>query len=131
MRFDLVRKGVIRVVYEDADEMLPNRQGPLMEAIDRELARGPVALVFTVYSARSVDRSVPAYWRGVTKRLAPQLCAMAITSESLAVRTAARGFSVANTLSRNAVSVKAFESEAPAIDWAMDEVARAGAPSSR
>ncbi|MCG6963730.1 MAG: hypothetical protein LJE95_10725, partial [Acidobacteria bacterium] len=98
LRFDLVRKGVIRVVYEDADEMLPNRQGPLMEAIDRELARGPVALVFTVYSARSVDRSVPAYWRGVTKRLAPQLCAMAITSESLAVRTAARGFSVANTL---------------------------------
>jgi len=127
----VMRRGVIRVVYEDAPEMLPDRQHALMEVIERELARGPVALVFTVFSARSVDKSVPAYWRGVTQRLAPQLCAMAIASESLAVRTAARGFSVVNTLSRNEVVVRAFESEAPAIDWAMDQVAKAAAPSDR
>lgn len=131
MSFDLVRKGVIRVVYETADGMLPNRQGPLMEAIERELARGPVALVFTVYSARSVDKSVPAYWRDVTQRLAPQLCAMAINSESLAVRTAARGFSVVNTLRRNEIVVRAFESEALAVDWATDQVARTAATSNR
>jgi hypothetical protein len=129
MNFDLVRKGVIRVVYQDAAEMLPDRQHPLMDAIERELARGPVAVVFTVFSARSIDKSVPAYWRGVTQRLAPQLCAMAIASESLAVRTAARGFSVVNTLSRNEVVVRAFETEAPAVDWATDVVARAAAHS--
>lgn len=122
MPFRVVEPGIIEVVYESAEEMAPARQGGLRALMDAQLARGPLALVFVVRQVPTVDAAVPKYWLEVTRRLAPRLCAMAVTSNSLAVRAAARAFSVANALTRVAMEARAFCDEAEALDWARARV---------
>ncbi|MEW5738174.1 MAG: hypothetical protein AB1938_04575 [Myxococcota bacterium] len=118
MSVRVVEPGIIEVVYESADDMAPARQGALRALMDTQLAHGPLALVFVVRQVPGVDAAVPKYWLEVTRRLAPRLCAMAVTSTSMAVRAAARAFSVANTLTRVAVDARAFRDEIEALDWA-------------
>lgn len=48
------------------------------------------------------------FWLDATRTHTPRLCAMAIVSDSLAVRTAASGFSVTNRVRGVHVQVKAF-----------------------
>jgi hypothetical protein len=53
---------------------------------------------------------VPEFWLATTQRLAPKgLCAMAIVSDSIAVRAAASGFRVMNALRGVPIEVKAFK----------------------
>lgn len=102
--------------------MRPGLQKELVAALEQAVELGPVAVVFTVKQAAGVDRSVPAFWMEVTKRLAPRLCTMAIASPSMVVRTAAHGFSVANKLRRVTMAVSAFESEGEALTWARSQL---------
>jgi hypothetical protein len=118
----LVKKGLIHVVYEAEADMLPDRQVALMKDLDKELAGGLAVLVFNVKKAAGVDKAVPAFWLDVTKRLAPKLCAMAIASPSMVVRTAASGFSVANKLRQVRMAVQAFDDDAKALKWAAEQL---------
>lgn len=118
MSHRVVEPGVIEVIYESADEMLPQRQSALRAVLDEQLQGGPVVLVFCVRKVVAVDPSVPAYWLEVTKLLAPRLCGLAIASPSMAVRAAARGFSVGNVLRQVESDVQAFAHEDEALDWA-------------
>lgn len=118
MSHRLVEPGVIEVLYESAAEMAPPAQEPLQRLIERSLEAGPVALVFRVHRVPVVDAAVPKFWMEMTRQLAPGLCALAITSPSMAVRAAARAFSVMNTLRRVEVDVQAFIDEDEALAWA-------------
>lgn len=120
MSHRVVEPGVVEVVYATAESMKPERQLALRALLEEQLAEGPVALVFCVREVVTVDASVPAYWAGVTRRLAPRLCAVAIASRSMAVRAAARAFSVGNTLQRVELDVQAFSDEAEALAWARE-----------
>ena len=79
----------------------------IIAELEQELAAGRTTVLFIVRTL-DVPRSVPEFWFTVTQRLAPALCAMAIVSDSLAVRAAASGFSVTNRVRRVKVAVKAF-----------------------
>lgn len=110
MAYERVGGRHFEVSYQTVDDMDPELQASLLTAIERELKSGPVSILFRV-NTLDVPREVPEFWLGVTKRLAPGLCAMAIVSDSLAVRAAASGFSVTNRVRRVKVSVKAFKPE--------------------
>lgn len=114
----LVHKGLFHVVYAAEPDMKPDQQSALLHSIEGELKHGPVAIVFSVKQASGVDKAVPAFWLDVSKRLAPKLCAMAIASPSMVVRTAAAGFSVANKLRHVDLAVHAFSDEEEAVRWA-------------
>jgi hypothetical protein len=118
MSHRLVEPGVLLVIYESAEDMRPDRQQPLFREIEEQLASGPVAIVFFVRRVSVVDPSVPAAWAEVVKQRAPRLCAMAVASTSMAVRAAARAFSVGTTLRRIEIDVQAFQSEDEALAWA-------------
>lgn len=100
--------GCFEVTYAVADDMDPRHQQKLLEALERGLAHGPVSVLFVVHTL-SVPREVPEFWFRVTKQLAPKLCAIAVISDSLAVRAAASGFSVSNKVRRVKVNVKAYQ----------------------
>lgn len=99
--------GHFEVSYANADDMDPSRQPELVAALTHALTRGPVSVLFTVETL-NVPASVPEFWLGVTKALAPKLCALAIVSDSLAVRATASGFSVANHVRHVPLEVRAF-----------------------
>lgn len=99
--------GHVEVEYLSAEDMDPAAQPQLLDAIVRELERSPVSVLFVV-NTLDVPRSVPEFWFGVTRQYAPRLCAMAIVSESLAVRASASGFSVTNRVRRVKTAVRSF-----------------------
>ena len=107
MSFARVGRGLFEVSYGSVQDMQPELQRGLLRAIEDELASGPVALLFAV-NTLDVPRSVPEFWFTVTRRLAPGLCAMAIVSDSLAVRAAASAFSVTNRVRKVKLEVKAY-----------------------
>lgn len=114
----LAEPGILQVEYGNEADMDPAQQTALITLLENEVARGPVGVLFLVQSA-SVPRAVPEFWFGVTTRLAPKLCAMAIVSGSVAVRAAASGFGVTNSLRGVQVAVKAFRAgqQADALSW--------------
>ena len=117
--------GVFVVRYVTAADLAPDRQGPLIDKVRRRGADAPVALVFVLSpSVWRVDAKIPLYWLDVTADRALQLRAMAIVSPSVAVRAAALGFAVTNTLRRMPVTVKTFTDEATAIVWAQQALAK-------
>jgi hypothetical protein len=121
----MLRKGLIHVVYAVEADMMPERQRELLATLEHELAHGPVALLFSVPQAAGVNKAVPTFWLEVTQRHAPNLCAMAIVSPSMVVRTAAHGFSVANKLRRVSMAVQAFTDERLGERWASEQLERA------
>jgi hypothetical protein len=123
--YRIAEKGLIFVTYHGEEDLDPTRQGPLVQLVESECAKGPVAIVFEVTGARNVDPSVPAMWLKVTGRLAPALCTMAIASASLVVRVAADGFAISNVLRRVPISVKSFEETEHAMAWARVQVTAA------
>ncbi len=108
MSFRTLETGVIEVSYATAEDMAPEAQKALRQAIEGASRTARVALIFRVGRLPKVDPAVPLFWLEVTKNLSPNLCAMAIVSDSIAVRSAARGFGVANALRSIAVDVKAW-----------------------
>lgn len=121
-------RGLFEVTYAVEQDMLPERQDALVKALEAAVAQGPVALLITVKQASGVPAAVPAFWMEVTKKLCPKLCAMAIVSPSIAVRTAARGFGVANKLRRVELAVAPFDAEAAGRTWVDAQLAAASSP---
>lgn len=117
----VVEPGLVEVTYETAADMEVTAQQPIVRLLEAECRARPVALVFLVRNVSRVDLAVPRFWQQVTKRLAPSLRAMAIASKSLAVRTAASTFSVANLLERVPLKVQAFADEQEALAWAREQ----------
>jgi hypothetical protein len=103
------RKGErhLEVTYAAVADMEPAMQRTLLEALRREVQGGRTSILFVVETL-DVPAAVPKFWLEVTKELAPGLCAMAIVSDNLVVRTAASGFSVSNRLRRVPVEVRAY-----------------------
>lgn len=99
--------GHFEVTYSTVEDMAPELQPDLLASIERELATSAVTVLFIVES-RAVPRTVPEFWLKVTTRHAPRLCALAIVSESIAVRAATSAFAVANSLRSVPLHVKAF-----------------------
>lgn len=114
MTFEHTAPGHFEVRYSTEADMAPEGQAQLLASIEGALTAGAVSVLFLVASP-SVPASVPKFWLEVTKRLAPGLCAMAVVSPSLVVRTAASGFSVSNRLRGIKVQVRAYD------DTALDE----------
>ncbi|MDP1826142.1 MAG: STAS/SEC14 domain-containing protein [Archangium sp.] len=93
--------------YVTPEDMLSSAREELVAALEQELSTRPLSVLFVV-GAATVPRAVPEFWLGVTTRLAPRLCAMAIVSPSLAVRSSVIAFSVANRVRGVKLAVKAF-----------------------
>lgn len=109
MAFSLKQAALIEVRYGSVADMEPDHQAALLSLIGSELVKGRVGLVFEVHVV-SVPRAVPEFWLATAQRLAPKgLCAIAVVSESLAVRAAASGFRVMNALRGVPIEVKAFK----------------------
>ncbi|MBL8919574.1 MAG: STAS/SEC14 domain-containing protein [Myxococcaceae bacterium] len=110
--------GHVEVTYGTVEDMAPALQPALLAELERALATGPVSVLFQVHT-HEVPRTVPEFWLQVTRRFAPGLCAIAVVSESLAVRTAARVFGISNDLKGVPIAVKAFAPTelASARDW--------------
>lgn len=118
VQWKLDSPGVLRVRYEDAKQMAPLRQQPLLEAIREHAKAGPVAILFEVGPAiRVVSPAVPAFWLTVTGQPENRLCAISVVSPSLAVRTAASGFGIANSLRRIPLVLRAHEDLVEATAW--------------
>lgn len=102
-------RGHFEVSYATPEDMAPERQPRLIAELTQALEAGPVSMLFHVHTL-DVPASVPAFWLGVTKQLAPRLCALAIVSDSLAVRATASAFSVSNRIRHVPLRVHAFAS---------------------
>lgn len=117
MTFESPRPGLFVVRYQSAAELAPALQTPLVEAVERRLSEGPVALVFDVGPAISmVDLSVPSFWLDLTSRLA--ITAMTIVTNSSAVRIAARGFKLAQSVRKQPIAVETHDTLEAGIEWA-------------
>ncbi|MBL8939144.1 MAG: hypothetical protein JNM69_31565 [Archangium sp.] len=121
MRFETPQPGLFVVHYQSAAELAPALQGPLVEALERRLAEGPVAVVFEVGPAISmVELSVPSFWLDLTSRLA--ITAMTIVTTSSAVRIAARGFKLAQSVRKHPIAVETHEALGDGIAWARGQL---------
>lgn len=107
MSFSKKAGGCFEVIYAQVQDMDPAAQQSLLEALERETSDRPTSVIFVVETL-DVQPTVPKFWLEVTKKLAPRLCAMAIVSDNLVVRTAASGFSVSNRLRRVPVQVRTW-----------------------
>ncbi len=107
MGYERTGPGNFEVRYATVEDMDPKVQAALLQNLEHDLATAPASVLFVV-ETMSVPRAVPEFWLTVTKRHAPRLCAMAIVSDHLAVRTAASGFSVANRIRNVKLEVKSF-----------------------
>ncbi len=118
MAFVQTAPWLIEIDYHVEGDMLPEAQVELLKAIEMSTATAHLGLVFRVYTL-DVPVTVVPFWLEVTKRLAPQLSAMAIVSDSLMVRSAARGFAVSNAFRNVEIAVKAFRlgEQTAAVEW--------------
>jgi len=110
--------GVFVVHYKTADDLDPDRQGALVQQVRTLGAASPVVIIFVLDpSVWKIDPKIPSFWLGVTGDKGIKLRGMAIVSASMAVRVAASGFGVTNTLRDVSVAVKAFTEAKDAIAW--------------
>jgi len=117
MSFSERAPGFFIVRYDTPEEMAPEQQKTLEEALKRRLSQKlKVGIVFLVGPAvTSVRIEVPAFWLRVTRAL--PLSAMAIVSRAMTVKVAALGFGLANKARGVLLAVEPFEEEAPAVAW--------------
>lgn len=102
--------GCFEVIYARPEDMDPTAQKELLATLERELKGQPCSILFLVETL-DVPPAVPKFWLEVTQRLAPHLCAMAVVSDSLVVRTAASGFYVSNRLRQVQTQIRGFAPE--------------------
>jgi hypothetical protein len=108
MSFIQIDETLIEVEYKTESDMQPAAQTALLEALELGVAKSRMSIFFRVLTL-GVPVEVVPYWLDVTARLSPRLCAMAIVSDSLTVRSAARGFSVTNVFRGVEIEVRAFK----------------------
>jgi hypothetical protein len=105
--FERKSQGCFEVKYATVEDMAPGLQRNLREAVRKDTQLGPVCILFKV-DTMDVPKAVPEFWLEVTRELSPRLCALAVVSDSLAVRVIASGFGISNRVRQVKVSVKAF-----------------------
>lgn len=111
--------GLFLVRYRTGEELAPARQGQVMAAIREAAKLEAVGVIFDVGPAvTSVDPQVPTFWLQVSEDATLKLRVMAVVSEGLGVRLAAKGFGVANLLRSVRIEVQAFRDLAQARAWA-------------
>jgi len=121
MRFEVLEPGLFVVTYRATADLMLSQQTELIDALEKALPNGPVAVVFDVGpDVKSVDLSVPGFWLDVTGRLS--ITAMAIVTTSAAVRIAAQGFRLAQNLRKHPIVVEAHAQVETAIPWARSVV---------
>jgi hypothetical protein len=109
--------GVFVVRYEVDDDLLPEKQRLLLEAV--RAGPGSSAIVFVLAPGIwKVDLSVPQFWSKVVTDKTLPLRAMAIVSGSVAVRAATHTFRVGVMLSGHKLAVASMQDEAAAVQWA-------------
>jgi hypothetical protein len=132
--FKTLFQGGFLVHYTKDEDLAPAQQTDLLAAV-RQVGRfQPTGIVFLLsQGVWKVDPAIPKYWLEVTADSQLKMAAMAIVSPSLAVRSAALAFGVANTLRRHPMAVQAFTDEQKAVRWLEDELvgARKAASTSR
>ncbi|MHB8878337.1 MAG: hypothetical protein ACYC8T_31970 [Myxococcaceae bacterium] len=123
MVYEKLAVGLFVVRYSRDSELDPEQQGALVGEVKRIGAGQKVAIVFVLAEqVWTIDPKVPAFWLGVTGDRGVHLAAVAVCSASIAVRMAASGFAIANTLRGLETSVKSFTDEAPAVAWARGQL---------
>lgn len=126
MKFEERHPGILLVTYAVADDLRAELQAPVLSRLEEK--RGKVVLIFDVGDAvRSVPMDVPMYWLGITARLALELAGMAIVTRSIAVRVAAKGFSLANVARGVPTVVQTFTDLDAATAWARELLAGSAA----
>lgn len=121
MTFETPQPGLFVVHYQSAAELAPALQGPLVEALERRLTEGPVTLVFDVGPAVSmVELSVPSFWLDLTSRL--PIRAMTVVTRSSAVRIAARGFKLAQSVRKHPINVETHDQLEDGVSWARSQL---------
>lgn len=117
MSFSEAEPGFFIIRYDTPEEMAPDQQKPLEEAVRRRVAQKcKVGLLFLLGPAvTSVRIEVPAFWLRVTRDV--PLAAMAIVSRAMTVKVAVLGFELANKARNVVLPVQPFEEEAPARTW--------------
>ncbi|HEY3448535.1 MAG TPA: hypothetical protein VGK67_19420 [Myxococcales bacterium] len=110
--------GLFLVAYEDPRNMAPDLQGPLIAAMEKAAARGPIGVCFRVSDSIPVVKlEVPSFWLGITGRSDLQLRAMAIASRSVGVQLAAKGFALSNRIRKIPIEVQTFADMEEAHRW--------------
>lgn len=107
MTFRRAGRGHFEANYTTDEDVQPASLEALGKALEEELATRRLSVLFVVERA-VIPRSVSEFWLEVTARLAPRLCALAIVSPHLSVRSAVTAFSVTNRLRSVKLAVKAF-----------------------
>jgi hypothetical protein len=126
--FQKVAPGIFVVRYLEADDLLPDRQAALLEAVRVE--RAGAAIVFVLApDIWKVDLSVPQFWANVVADPVLPLCAIAVVSGSVAVRAATHTFRVATMLRRQKLAVASLDDETAAVRWARTALSARPAPS--
>ena len=116
-RFEKVGSGLFVVRYGTEDELLPDRQKRLLDAIRAE--RTPSAIVFVLAEdVWKVDLSVPQFWAHAVSDPTLSLRAIAVVSSSVAVRAATHTFLVATMLRKQQLAVVSLQDEGAAVQWA-------------
>lgn len=126
--------GLFVVQYKVPEDLNPGLQELLVAAIvaAHNSDGKPTSVVFNIDTAiRGIDMGVPTYWLGVTGRTDTGLLAMAIVTTSAAVRVAAGGFALANTVRGLALEVRTFPTQSVAVDWAKERLKPTEFPGSR
>lgn len=122
--FELHAPGVFVVRYRTSHDMEPGGQAPLVDAIRTSAGTGHVGLVFDVEpGVHWVDVGVPTFWLRTVSDPSLRIRAMAIVTESSAVRIAAAGFATACAIRQSGLEVRTFRSRAPALAWVTETAA--------
>jgi hypothetical protein len=116
----LVAPGLIEIAYTGPEELSVDRQSETLRLVEQQCEQHPTAIYFVVANVGRVDFSVPQFWQKVVQRLAPRLCALAVSSPSLAVRTAAAAFRISIVLTRLPLKVGVFERADEAQQWSRE-----------
>jgi len=117
--FERVAPGIFVVRYEKDDDLLPDKQQPLLKAVRAEGV--PCAIVFVLAPGIwKVDLSVPQFWSHAVGDSTLPLCAIAVVSASVAVRAATHTFRVATMLRRQKLAVASLHDERAAVQWARE-----------
>jgi hypothetical protein len=121
--FELHAPGVFLVRYREKEDLAPERQVPLVDAMRSASRTGRIGVVFDVGPAvHWVDVSVPTFWLEITADPSVRLQAMAVVTTSIAVEIAVIGFAAANAIRRTGLDVRSFPALGAALDWASSAV---------
>jgi len=126
--FERLAAGLFVVRYDADDDLLPERQGSLLETVRAE--PGGAAIVFVLApGVWKVDLSVPQFWSRVVGDKSLDLRAIAVVSNSVAVRAATHTFRVGLMLSGHRLVVGSMHDEASAVQWARKALSPSAATS--